>query len=118
LEAMAAILEPRGTIVLWVPAFQALYGSMDRRLNHYRRYRQKDVVRLADRTGLHLKKIHYVNSAGFFLWWASSHILRQQSVTGTQIDIFDRLIAPWLSRLELLIPPPFGQSLFAVLEKH
>ncbi len=117
LAAMAAIIEPRGRIVLWVPAFQALYGSMDRRLNHYRRYRRKDLVRLAERTGLHLTKIQYVNIAGFFLWWASSHILRQQSVTGTQIDIFDRMIAPWLSRLEALTPPPFGQSLFAVLQK-
>ena len=118
LAAMAAILEPRGIIVLWVPAFQALYGPMDRRLDHYRRYRRKDLVRLADRTSLRVKKIHYVNMAGFFLWWASSHILHQQTLAETQIDIFDRLIAPWLSRLEALIPPPFGQSLFAVLEKH
>ena len=118
LSAMAAILEPGGRIVLWVPAFQALYGPMDRRLDHYRRYRRKDLVRLADRAGLHLKKIHYVNMAGFFLWWASSHILHQQTLAETQIDIFDRLIAPWLSRLEALMPPPFGQSLFAVLEKH
>ena len=41
LAAMAAILEPRGKIVLWVPAFQALYGPMDRRLDHYRRYRRE-----------------------------------------------------------------------------
>jgi len=118
LAAMAAILEPRGKIVLWVPAFQALYGPIDRRLNHYRRYRRNDLVRLAERTGLDLKNIHYVNVAGFFLWWASSHILRQQSLAEIQIDIFDRLIAPWLSPLEAVIRPPFGQSLFAVLKKR
>ena len=115
--AMAAILEPRGKIVLWVPAFQILYGPMDRRLNHYRRYRRNDLMRLAERTGLGVKKIHYVNAAGFFLWWGSSHVLRQQTLAEGQIDIFDRWIAPWLSRLEAVMPPPFGQSLFAVLEK-
>jgi SAM-dependent methyltransferase len=118
LAAMADILEPGGKIVLWVPAFQALYGPMDRRLDHYRRYRRTDLIRLAAQTGLDLKKIHYVNFVGFFLWWASAHILRQESLTEAQIDIFDQAVAPWLSRLEAVLPPPFGQSLFAVLEKR
>ncbi len=34
-----------------------------------------------------------------------------------QIGIFDRWVVPWLSRLEAAVPPPFGQSLFAVLRK-
>ena len=118
LRAMAAILEPQGKIVLWVPAFQALYGSMDKRLDHCRRYRKQDMLRLAAQVGLKISKMRYVNMAGFFLWWASSRLIRQQAVTGTQIDIFDRLIAPWLSRLEAMVQPPFGQSLFAVLQKH
>ncbi len=117
LAAMAQILEARGKIVLWVPAFQSLYGTMDRRLEHYRRYRRKDIVRLAGQSGLRLKKIHYVNAAGFFLWWASCHVLRQQSLAAIQIDIFDRWMVPWLSRIEAVVAPPFGQSLFAVLEK-
>ena len=117
LSAMAAILGAKGRIVLWVPAFQSLYGPMDRQLRHYRRYRRSDIVRLTDAVGLRIRKLHYVNSAGFFLWWSSSHILAQRSLTAAQIGIFDRLIAPWLSRLELISPPPFGQSLFAVLEK-
>lgn len=117
LAAMAEILEPRGKIVLWVPAFQALFGPMDRRLDHHRRYRRRDLVRLAGQAGLRVRKLHYLNLAGFFLWWASSHILRQESLLEMQIDIFDRLIVPWLSHLERLAPPPFGQSLFAVFEK-
>ena len=38
LEAMASILAPGGVIVLLLPAFQALYGPIDRHLGHYRRY--------------------------------------------------------------------------------
>jgi SAM-dependent methyltransferase len=117
LAAMAEILAPQGKIVLWVPAFQRLFGPMDRQLGHFRRYRRADIVRLASLTGLRLQKMHYVNSIGFFLWWASSHLIRQRHVTENQIGIFDRLVPPWLSRLESLAPPPFGQSLFAVLQK-
>ena len=107
LAAMAEILAPKGKLVLWVPAFQLLFGPMDRQLGHFRRYRPRDITRLAGLTGLRLNKIHYVNSVGFFLWWASSHLIRQHSLTETQIDIFDRLIAPWLSRLETVDAPAF-----------
>ena len=34
-----------------------------------------------------------------------------------QIRLFDRYLVPWLARLEAIAPPPFGQSLFAVLRK-
>jgi SAM-dependent methyltransferase len=117
LAAMASILEPGGVIVLWVPAFQALYGNVDRHLGHYRRYRLPEIVALANAAGLRLKKAHYVNVVGFFLWWSSSHILRQDAWTSGQIESYDRLIAPWLSRLESLVRPPFGQTVFAVLQK-
>ena len=116
LMRMASILEPRGVIVLWVPAFPALYGAVDRNLGHFRRYRRSSIERLASDTGLNLRKIRYVNLAGFFAWWMNSHILRRQALSQLQIDVFDRCIAPVFSRLER-IPPPFGQSLFAVLQK-
>jgi SAM-dependent methyltransferase len=117
LQAMASILRPRGKIVLWVPAFQSLFGPMDVQLGHFRRYRRRDLQDLAHVTGLTVKKLHYVNSVGFFLWGASSYLLRQPAVTERQVVIFDRWIAPWLSRFENRWPPPFGQTLFAVLEK-
>ena len=117
LQAMAQVLQPRGRIVLWVPAFQSLFGPMDVQLGHHRRYRRRDIVKLAEGAGLRVVKLHYVNSIGFFLWGASSHLLRQSAVTERQVVFFDGWIAPWLSRLESVLPPPFGQTLFAVLEK-
>jgi SAM-dependent methyltransferase len=117
LEAIAGALEPKGKIVLWVPAFHSLFGPMDVQLGHYRRYRKSDLLRLVQATGLKVKKLHYVNSIGFFLWGASSRLIRQNAVTEQQVGLFDDWIAPWLSRLEGVVPPPFGQTLFAVLEK-
>jgi hypothetical protein len=100
-----------------VPAFQALYGPIDRNLGHHRRYRRETLAQLAHRTGLPIVKLHYVNAAGFFGWWMNAHIFRREEQSERQIRIFDRCIAPWLSRLEGIAPPPFGQSLFAVLRK-
>ena len=60
LRAMASILVPGGVIVLLVPAFQALYGPIDRNLGHYRRYRRGSIAGLAAAAGLEVRKLHYV----------------------------------------------------------
>ena len=118
LREVSAILEPRGVIVLFVPAFPGLYGPVDWNLGHYRRYRLRRIAWLAESSGLSLKKAHYVNALGFFAWWLNFRVLRQEALTEGQIKFFDRFIAPWLSRTEAVVSPPFGQSLFAVLEKR
>jgi hypothetical protein len=61
--------------------------------------------------------MRYLNLAGFFAWWVSFRIFQRESHSIAQIELFDRLIIPPLSRLESVIAPPFGQSLFAVLQK-
>jgi SAM-dependent methyltransferase len=117
LHGMASILAPAGVIVLLVPAFPALYGPIDRNLGHYRRYTRGSIARLAGATGLRIRKAHYMNAAGFFGWWMNSHIFKRGAQSERQIEIFDRYLVPLLSRVEGLARPPFGQSLFVVLEK-
>jgi SAM-dependent methyltransferase len=117
LDGMASILGPGGVVVLLVPAFPALYGPIDRNLGHYRRYSRRSIASLAAATSLRIRKVHYVNAAGFFGWWVNSRILRRRAQSEKQIEIFDRYLVPLLSRLEGMVTPPFGQSLLVVLEK-
>ena len=117
LRAMASILVPGGAITLLVPAFPALYGPIDRNLGHHRRYRRKSLTALTGAANLRIEKLHYVNAIGCLGWWINSHVLRREAQSKRQIAMFDRCVVPWLSRLETLSPPPFGQSLFAVLRK-
>jgi len=117
LRAMAEILAPGGVIVLLVPAFQALYGPIDRNLGHCRRYRRGQLAELARSAGLEIRKLHYVNAVGFFGWWINARVLKRQTQSDRQIAIFDRWIVPVLSVLEGVVHPPFGQSLLAVLRK-
>jgi 2-polyprenyl-3-methyl-5-hydroxy-6-metoxy-1,4-benzoquinol methylase len=117
LSMMAEMLSPGGVIVLLVPAFQALYGPLDHNLGHYRRYTRKSLVETAESVGLTVKRARYINAVGFFGWWANSKIFRREAQSEKQIAFFDRLVIPIMSRIEGVIPPPFGQSLFAVLQK-
>jgi len=114
---MASVIAPGGAIVLLLPAFSALYGPIDRNLGHYRRYRRDSVARLADAAGLRIRRARYMNMIGFFGWWINARVLRRHTQSAAQIEIFDRLAVPVMSRLENMAAPPFGQSLFAVLEK-
>jgi len=117
LRNMSSVLSPGGVIVLIVPAFPTLYGPIDTNLGHYRRYRRTSVARLAASAGLHVKKARYMNAIGFFGWWANSHIFKKERQSERQIEAFDKYAVPFVSRIEELVAPPFGQSLFVVLRK-
>lgn len=117
LRRIATLLPPGGVVVLLAPAFPSLYGPIDRNLGHHRRYSRAAIRRLALAAGLEIRKWRYVNSIGFFGWWINAHVLKRQAQSESQIDFFDRRIVPVLSRIESMVAPPFGQSLFAVLEK-
>jgi SAM-dependent methyltransferase len=118
LENMRAALKPGGVIVLLVPAFPALYGPIDRNLGHCRRYTRRTLTQTARAAGLKIRKMHYVNVAGFFAWWINAHLLRLSQQSAAQIGFFDRYVVPPLSRFEGIVRPPFGQSLFAVFENN
>jgi len=117
LGAMSEILVPDGAIVLLVPAFDSLYGPIDRNLGHYRRYRRSEVARLASSVGLEIRKLHYVNAVGFFGWWLNARVLKRETQSDGQIAVFDRWLVPFFSAMEAVVPPPFGQSLLAVLRR-
>lgn len=117
LEAMASVLPRGGAIVLLVPAFQALYGPIDRHLGHYRRYTRGSLRSVAGRAGLEVRKALYMNFAGFFGWWANAHLLKREAQSERQIAVFDRYVVPVIAAAERVAAPPFGQSLLAVLER-
>lgn len=117
LRRMADVLTPGGVVILLVAASPSLYGKIDELLGHHRRYTRASMSRIAAEAGLRVKNSYYLNAVGFFGWWTNSHILKRDTQSPAQIEIFDRYIVPVASRVEGIIHPPFGQSLFVVLEK-
>ena len=117
LQSVKAILRPGGVMVLILPAFPSLYGPIDQNLAHFRRYTMSSFQQLAAKASLRVKKAQYMNAIGFFAWWANARIFRRQAQSEAQIAFFDRYVVPLASRAEAIAPPPFGQSIFAVLQK-
>lgn len=117
LAAMASILQPGGKIILLAPAFEALYGDIDYQLGHYRRYSKRSLSAAAHAAGLDIVRARYLNLPGFFGWWANSRVFRRKTQSAAQISVFDRFVVPVASRIEDIVPPPFGQSIFVTLRK-
>lgn len=117
LAHMNAVLPRGGAAVLIVPAFEALYGPIDKLLGHYRRYSKRSLSEVARNAGFEPRILRYFNSVGFCGWWFNARILKRTEQSAAQIRIFDSAVVPVLSRLERRLEPPAGQSLFTVLVK-
>jgi SAM-dependent methyltransferase len=105
-----------GVFLIYVPAFQSLYGKTDQEIGHYRRYNKASLTKKLEQVGFAIEKKKYVNLVGYFAWYLKakrSNVL----LSKRDIQIYDRLVIPWLKVIERYITPPFGQSVFVVAKK-
>ena len=110
-------LKPGACLAIWVPAFPLLYSDFDRRVGHHRRYRLRGLKALVRESGYTVERAHYANAIGWFSWLLFCRVLRANPVDGFLTHVFDRFFVPVVSRVERVIRPPFGQSVFVVARK-
>ena len=111
-------LKTDGLLVLLIPAGPWLFGEIDRRLGHYRRYSKATARALMEKTGFAVVKLRYFNFIGVWAWWWNARVRRALTQNDAQIHLFDNWIVPWQSLLESVVPPPLGQSLLVVAKKE
>lgn len=112
LRSMAAMVRPGGHIVLLVPALPVLYGSLDRELQHVRRYTKSGLRHLMAEAGLLDVRTAWFNRVGMLGWWFNARVRKVPRIPIGQLRTFDALVP--LLRHERLVPLPFAQSLLAV----
>ena len=114
LRALAGVVVPGGSVVLWVPAYPALYGDFDRLVGHVRRYRPADLRRTVEAAGLRVDVLHPVNLLGGLAWWVAVRTGRTSNANPKLVRAYDRVVIPLERGLERLVRPPFGQSILCV----
>lgn len=112
-EARTAII-PGGHLLLFVPALPAIYGSLDKVFEHYRRYTKSSLRNVIEAAGWKPRRIAYMNLPGIAAWFMAGRVLQKTSIAPSDAKIYDRLVVPWLSKLEGMIPPPIGSNLIAI----
>ena len=117
LKLLSDLLDERGRLLLWVPAFEALYSDFDRRIGHFRRYRVSDLRSKVESVGLRIDRARYVNPVGGLAWLVTARLLGRTPTDKGAVEVFDRYFVPWLKRVDRHLQPPFGQSVFLAAVK-
>lgn len=114
LRCLAKSVVPGGTIVLWVPGYQQLYGEFDRKVGHFRRYTPDTVSAAVRGAGLTVEVARPVNFLGAFAWWAAVRKGGAGAPNPKLVAIYDRFVVPVTKGIEKVAKVPFGQSILCV----
>lgn len=116
LKRASEVLSPGGHLLVFVPAVQLIYGTLDRALDHFRRYGKSDFTRKLRAAGFRIRRMRYFNLPGVAAWGLYSRLLKRKSVEAGDVRFYDRWVIPSLSKIEGWVEPPIGQSLLAVAQ--
>lgn len=118
LRTARELLVPGGTLAVFVPALPRLYGSMDFKSGHYRRY-VKDTLRdVVDDAGFELVDIRYLDVLGVVPYFAMYKLLDVKTLGSVSSVGYDRVVVPMSRAVQRLVPdPPFGKNLLAVARR-
>lgn len=95
LRNLHRVIAPGGDLVVYVPAFQALYTSMDAKVGHLRRYRRHQLVDVVTAAGFEVRSAEYADSLGFFAALAYRAIgNRDGDLDERAISLYDRFVFP------------------------
>ncbi len=126
LREICRVLKPGAPAIIFVPAFQSLWGPNDDQSGHKRRYRIAELRSAIESAGLRVERMSYANFAMFAPIWLGRKILNllgrteeaenrinHRFINGLLARIFS-IEAGWLKRHTL----PFGVSIIGVARKQ
>jgi SAM-dependent methyltransferase len=112
---LARKLRPGGVMFVYVPAFAVLYGEMDRRVGHVRRYRRGPLRQLMQQAGLQVGRCRHADSLGFFAALALRLLgPGDGTLNPALVKLYDRALFPISRAFDLLTGGSFGKNLFVV----
>jgi SAM-dependent methyltransferase len=117
LQQLKRKLKPGGRLLIYVPAFQILYSSMDRKVGHYRRYTASSLANLARTANFRIAYVRYVDCIGFFATLLYKLVGGETgNIDSHALTAYDRYVFP-VSRLgDLLLGHFFGKNVLVVVE--
>lgn len=118
LNMLFSKLKPAGKLLIYVPAFQVLYSSMDKKVGHFRRYKRRDLQQKLQDAGFSILDSHYVDSLGFIATLVFKLFGNDSGdINKNSLKLFDRIIFPVSRLLDCVASAWFGKNLIAIAEK-
>lgn len=107
-----------GKLLVYVPAFDVLYTSMDQKVGHVRRYRIGDLVRKVQHVGLTVREAEYVDSLGFVATLAYRALGSDTGeINRSALRAYDRFVFPVSRIVDRVARHLFGKNVLLVAER-
>lgn len=115
LKSLRFYLKEEGKLVLYLPACQSIWTSMDTRVGHFRRYEKNMLRSRLLESGFSIEYVKYCDSIGYLL----SYIFRffgndKGEPSSLSLKIYDFLILPLSMGLDFFTSSFFGKNIFIV----
>ncbi|MCP4438514.1 MAG: class I SAM-dependent methyltransferase [Aureispira sp.] len=117
IQNIHSLLKPEGHIVILVPAYQWLFGSLDEIVDHHRRYNKKTLAQLLEVNGFDLVHKQYFNFMGIFPWWFVSKVLKRKIIKKDQMKLYNILV-PFFKLVDKIMFNSAGLSVICVGKKR
>jgi len=111
-------LMPGGMLLIYVPAFEILFSSADKRVGHKRRYTKSVLVRRLQMVGFEVNQARYVDSLGFLVALLFKVIGNKQGrVSPMALRIFDKWVFPLSVTLDHLMSHVAGKNILVIAHR-
>lgn len=111
-------IKPGGHILIYVPAFQVLYSSMDKKVGHIRRYTRATLAEKVSMAGFVVVKNEYVDSAGFFASLLFKALGNDSgAINRDALILYDRYIFPLSRMADFVCNKLFGKNVFLIARR-
>lgn len=109
-------LNPNGSLIIIVPAFNHLYSYYDKSIGHYRRYEKNFFKVFVENNNLFCKKLFYFDSIGYFFLLINRIINVKTNKKVSFGTIIWNLMVPISKLLDKLLFHSFGKSLICIIQ--
>ncbi|MFH1790459.1 MAG: class I SAM-dependent methyltransferase [Candidatus Omnitrophota bacterium] len=116
LANMSKLLRRDGKLVLLVPAYKFLYGTLDKNLAHYRRYSFREIREKLSEAGLRVEKHFHIHVAGIIGWFINSRVRKAPLLSKRDLKLYNSLL-PLFRVLDRIFCGKVGQSMIIVASK-
>jgi ubiquinone/menaquinone biosynthesis C-methylase UbiE len=112
------LLKPGGAALVYVPAFRLLYGPMDRKVGHVRRYSRIELRTILNRAGFEVERLEYADSLGY----PASLVAKVVGTDDGTLDpklvrLYDRAVFPVSRALDTVARRVAGKNVWALARK-
>lgn len=119
LREIGRTLRDRGKLLVYVPAFDLLYTSMDRRVGHLRRYRRSGLRAKVEAAGFAVLVAEYVDSLGFLATLAYRFGgSARGDIDRRALRFYDRFVFPVSRWSDRALKRVIGKNVLVVAERR